>query len=308
MKRFKNILFVADGIREPAGALDRAGELAETNEARLTVMDVAEPVAPCGFGTHSDYDFTSLVRDRRAEELAELTAPHVAKGRLIATQMAVGTPFIEIIRSVQRNGFDLVIKPAHAPVGPAARLFGSTDLHLLRKCPCPVWIDHPGPRKPYRTILAAVNPVGAGGPGLDRLILDLATSLADREDAVVHLVHAWRLEGEALLRSGRARIPERDLDIMLEDLRSADAGRLAELISSYGFEIGDPRVHLIKGDPATVIVEKAEALGADLLVMGTLARTGVAGLFIGNTAEEVIEQTARAVLAVKPQGFITPVC
>lgn len=307
MKRFKNILFVADGVREPSGALERAVELAENNEARLTLTDVVEPVASSGFGTTPDYDLTSLVRDRRTEELADLAAPHLANGGPVATEVAVGTPFIEIIRSVQRNGFDLVIKPAHAPVGPAARLFGSTDLHLLRKCPCPVWIDEPGPRSPYRTVLAAVNPAGAGGPALDRLILDLATSLGDREDAVVHLVHAWRLEGEDLLRSGRARIPDRDLDVMLADRRNLDAGRLAELISPYGFELGDPRVHLVKGDPARVIVETAEMLSADLLVMGTLARTGVAGLFIGNTAEDVIEQSARPVLAVKPRGFVSPV-
>ncbi len=46
---------------------------------------------------------------------------------------------------------------------------------------------------------------------------------------------------------------------------------------------------------------------ADLLVMGTVCRTGVPGFFIGNTAEDVLQQVDCSVLAVKPKGFVTPV-
>jgi nucleotide-binding universal stress UspA family protein len=41
--------------------------------------------------------------------------------------------------------------------------------------------------------------------------------------------------------------------------------------------------------------------------MGTVARIGVAGLFIANTAEAILEQIECSVLAVKPEGFETPV-
>ena len=48
-------------------------------------------------------------------------------------------------------------------------------------------------------------------------------------------------------------------------------------------------------------------LQADLVVMGTVARTGIAGLLIGNTAEAILEQVQCSVLAVKPPGFVSPV-
>jgi nucleotide-binding universal stress UspA family protein len=48
-------------------------------------------------------------------------------------------------------------------------------------------------------------------------------------------------------------------------------------------------------------------LGIDLLVMGSVCRTGIAGFLIGNTAEEVINQVDCSVLTLKPKGFITPV-
>jgi len=41
--------------------------------------------------------------------------------------------------------------------------------------------------------------------------------------------------------------------------------------------------------------------------MGTVNRAGIAGLLIGNTAEKVLRQVDCSTLAVKPEGFITPV-
>jgi nucleotide-binding universal stress UspA family protein len=48
-------------------------------------------------------------------------------------------------------------------------------------------------------------------------------------------------------------------------------------------------------------------LQADIVVMGTVARTGISGLIIGNTAETILNQLTCSVLAVKPSGFKTPV-
>ena len=48
-------------------------------------------------------------------------------------------------------------------------------------------------------------------------------------------------------------------------------------------------------------------LGVGLIVMGTVSRSGVAGLLIGNTAEEILRQVDCSVLTVKPDGFVTPV-
>jgi nucleotide-binding universal stress UspA family protein len=58
---------------------------------------------------------------------------------------------------------------------------------------------------------------------------------------------------------------------------------------------------------AAVIIELAAAKSIDLIVMGTIGRTGIPGLFIGNTAETVLRQVHCSVLTVKPQGFVTPV-
>jgi nucleotide-binding universal stress UspA family protein len=41
--------------------------------------------------------------------------------------------------------------------------------------------------------------------------------------------------------------------------------------------------------------------------MGTVARTGIAGFFMGNTAESILTQLECSVLTLKPQGFVSPV-
>jgi nucleotide-binding universal stress UspA family protein len=66
-------------------------------------------------------------------------------------------------------------------------------------------------------------------------------------------------------------------------------------------------VHLLKGDPAEVIAGFAKTGRIDLIDMGTVARAGLGGLLIGNTAESILQRVDCSVLAVKPDGFASPV-
>lgn len=308
MKRFKNILFVADqpGIKSPA--FDRALELAGANHAQLTVMDVIEPMVwsaenQARFGT----DLSNILRDRRLDELAAMTGPRQQEDLLIRTKVAIGTPFLEIIRATLNNRYDLVIKSAERRLVEAPNTLGPNDQHLIRKCPCPVWIDRAERPRPYRKILAAVDPIADGAPELGRTIMDLAMSFVGWEDSEVHIVNAWRLPGESTLLTGRVRIPAMRLDELVEAQHRMHANALADLLAPYDMTLDSPNVHFEKGMAAPIITELAASLPADLIVIGTVGRTGIPGFFIGNTAESVIQMTDLPVLTVKPRGFKTPV-
>lgn len=308
MQRFKNILFFADAVSGSSTTLRRALRLAEMNHARLTVIDVVEPIEmPGELRSRLGFELDAVLRDRRLAELDALIAPFKREDTLIYTEVLSGTPFVEAIRAVQRRGYDLLIKEARHPEGVSQHLFGSTDLHLLRKCPCPVWIDCPSRSPHYQNVLAAVDPMVAPGQGCDRLVMELACSLAERESARLTVVHAWRLEGESMLRHGRFRLRRNELDELLEVTETRHRERLTTLLTTYGIDVRDERVRLVKGAAAPVIRGVAEQVSADLIVLGTLGRTGVPGFFIGNTAEEVIQTSNASVLAVKPTGFISPV-
>jgi nucleotide-binding universal stress UspA family protein len=306
MKRFKNILYFADGIVDDSPALERALGLARSNHARLTLFDVTSADAPGNsMPPEPAIDMEGLLREQRQEQLEALAGRHHGADSLLYVQVATGEGFVEVIRAVDRSGYDLVIKPARSLEGLNERIFGSTDLHLMRKCPCPLWVDRPGDSQPYRQILAAVDPLEDGGA--ERLVLDLATSLAELESSQLTLLHAWQLEGEAVLRSARSPLPQWEVDRMVERAYQHHKAKLGELLEGYGLSVDHPQVELVKGSAAAVIRERSEALGADLIVMGTLGRTGIPGFFIGNTAEEVLQTTRASILAVKPEGFVSPV-
>lgn len=113
MKRFQNILFFAEGESEPSPALRRAFRLAETNHARLTLVDVVEPIdTPGELRSQLGVDLNEVLRERRLAELDALTTSHKSDETLIYTEVLSGTPFIQIIRAVKRRGYDLVIKAA----------------------------------------------------------------------------------------------------------------------------------------------------------------------------------------------------
>jgi nucleotide-binding universal stress UspA family protein len=67
------------------------------------------------------------------------------------------------------------------------------------------------------------------------------------------------------------------------------------------------QIHSLKGDPGTVIPSFVKNHQVDVIVMGTLCRTGLSGLYIGNTAEKVLGNVRCSVLTVKPEGFVSPV-
>ncbi len=107
---------------------------------------------------------------------------------------------------------------------------------------------------------------------------------------------------------------EEDVVAYVEEVRQQHKQNLDvlvdEIISKLGrnaIEYLKPKAHLPKGSPRKEIPAFADEIEADLVIMGTVARTGISGFFIGNTAESILNQINCSVLAIKPQGFETPV-
>lgn len=294
--------------------MERAVSLAENNQARLTVVDVLPPLPARLQVPGGGDDLQAAMVLERLQMLQAHTAPHQQRLH-IEHEVLVGTSFLEIIRSVLRGGHDLLMKPAENP-SVLQRLFGSDDMHLLRKCPCPLWLTGPEEKADYGCIVAAVDfdlEKSDVPDALNEQILALSASLALSDFAALHLVHAWEAPGELMVRTW-SNNPGEDVASYVQGERArhqkgldALRERLRERLGAEAFDFVSPQFHLRQGSAVTVIPELAKQLEADLVVMGTVARTGIAGLLIGNTAESILEQLQCSVLAVKPAGFVTPV-
>jgi len=320
MKRFKNILYVNEAGVNQSSAMARAVSLAKHNQADLTIVDViSDKIIAAAVGLPPDGPSaeelkTEVAADRR-RALASLIAPFT-QGPDIRIQVVTGKRFLEVIRMVLSQSFDLVIKPAEDPDW-MDRLFGSDDMHLLRKCPCPVWLIKPSEKLRYKTVLAAVdidllNPLPAN-QNLNQTILELAGSIALADNATLHLAHAWDASAEQTFLSQKG-ISTKSVDAyvgkkktMHENGLSTLGIALKEWSKTCALKTITPRLHLIQGPAKKMIPQLANDLSADLVVMGTISRTGISGFIIGNTAEAVFYQLICSVLAVKPPGFKSPV-
>jgi len=313
MKRFKNILLVAAGEGWQDTALQRAVTLAEHNQAELTLIHAPTLLSK------SAYDrLKNATGDDWQDQLERIVAGAPA-GVNIRGKVINGAIFPEIIQEVLRNGYDLVMKCVDETHSLKDRIFGSADMHLLRKCPCPVWIMKSNEKSKYQRVIVAVDVEQANSDkklsSLNRQLLEMASSLALSEFSEFHIVHAWTAKGESVLSTPRFSNADDgevadwvELERVKHETQINDLMNIfTEMISQDTMEYLKPKIHIVKGEAHKVIPNLAREKNADLVVMGTVARTGIPGLIMGNTAESILNNIGCSVLAVKPPGFVTPI-
>jgi len=328
MNSFKNILCLVSAEDEGNIDLDLAVKLANKNHANLSVVVVLEEM-PLDlklidiFVSSKDIQANTIATHKK--RLEKLVSPFI-KDIDIQTKVLVGIPFIETTREVLRNRHDIVIKTAERD-GILNSMFGSNDMHLLRKCPCPLWLVKPKSPNTFKRIIAAVDVDNSYLSEelktrhlLNHQVLEVACSLALSESAELHIVHAWDAFGDSANRYGYYT-PEDNYDIFIEEVnayvqevRQTHSHNMITLMDELANKVGrdtldhiKPQTHLLNGSPKTNVPEFALKINAELVVMGTVARTGLPGFFIGNTAESILGKLDCSVFAVKPEGFKTPV-
>jgi nucleotide-binding universal stress UspA family protein len=177
---------------------------------------------------------------------------------------------------------------------------------------CPVWIAQPDTSDRYHRIVVAVDyrPDSPENDALNRQLLEMASSLAHTENAQLHVVHAWRLHGEQTMRSLRTGLGPAEVDEVVNTAAEKRRTWLEGIVAAHCHRdeaVSAPEVHLLRDSASAAVPALVHSAGAELVVMGTVGRTGIPGYFIGNTAETILGRIDCSVLAVKPPGFESPV-
>ena len=299
MHRFKNILAIYGTEPGSDDVLRHARDLAIANKAHLTLMDVL----PARYAAEAE-----LVERRKCLERlgAAIRNEH---GNSVSVLVLAGTPFLEIIVQVMLESHDLVIASAASSASAKTFFLGSTAIHLMRKCPCPVWIIKPGQSLDNPRVLACIDPRrGALHPSpLDRQIVELSESLAQRNDGELHVVHVWDVEGsDRNILASEAPDAKRNAIVAKH---GADHRTLVEVVMRASLKTDTAyRLHLPRStQPARDIAQIADEMHIDVIVMGTVSRTGIPGLIMGNAAESVLQTVRCGLFTVKPPGFVSPV-
>ncbi len=324
MRRFKKIMYVHDESSKVAEeTLRLALELAKRNDGQVDLITVLEP-PPAMFTSAT----STLLRSRwhkASEATLEQLSQTINPDRDLNTRVLEGRPHIQTIREVLRNDYDLVIKPI-GPSGFLDQLLGRFDMRLLRHCPCPVWLSKGEAYGAFDQILAAVDAefeAYGGGKAdneeaedaLNRQILEMAFSLAADSKAWLHVGHAWYPPFLSMYSRARADIPKKDIDAYVDTIEREHKNWLKRLMKRAQQWVGKSAIapsvklstHLRQGEAGAEIPKLISEFRIDLLIMGTVARTGISGLVMGNTAETILDKVACSVLAVKPPGFVSSV-
>jgi nucleotide-binding universal stress UspA family protein len=209
------------------------------------------------------------------------------------------------VREVLRGKYDLLVR-YHGRDVKKGQPLGEVDHQLLRKCPCPVWLVGVGEKTRPKRVLAAVHPESAdeAAQELNRRIIRAAAEVTGLERGKLTVMTAWAPFGLSLMDD---RLTKRELSEVKSLAHDRAALELDRLLSTVG-EVGVPyKAELVQGDPAKAIAALVKKEKIDLVVMGTVARSGLIGAIMGNTAERMIRTIRASLLALKPVDFKCPI-
>lgn len=307
MQRFKNILAAVDTRFEEHPALEWATRLAEHNQSKLKIVDVVPEfswVARLAMQNHENIQ--QVLLQEKTQILESLAAALCDRGIDATMKVLSGKTSFEIMREVLRTQHDLVVRVTKGAQRRRPGFFGSTSMRLLRKCPCPVWLVRPDTPPSFVRVLAAVDPNHHDDAHviLSKAIMQLATSTAQYEDGLCHVVYAWELFGDSVKESHSR--PE-EYEYLVKKTESQVATVFNNFLATYGPNVRRDEAHLLHGDAVFVIPELVKQLNIDLIVMGTIAHTGISGMLMGNTAERLLDRIECSILAIKPDSYISPV-
>ncbi len=230
--------------------------------------------------------------------------PLRADGIQVETHAITGDSLHESVLSWMLNSpADLVVKDTHHHSVVKRTFMTNTDWNLIRACPLPLLLTKPARWGTPPVFAAAVDPGHASDAlaALDHRILDVTVTLARRFEARVHAVHAYFPSTFALAGPGgmppMADISAQALAAEKEQRRT----RIKHLTDEYG--IAAANLHVEMAAAAQYIPRVAAEFHADLVVMGAIARSGLKHVFIGSTAERVLEALPCDTLVIKPIDF-----
>jgi len=310
MKRLDRILAVLDPTTEAQPALAKAATLARRAGATLELFICDFDPSLSGqpfFDTDKLRELREEFVTERLEYLEQAAEELRAEGLAVETHVHWDNPaYRGIVRRVEESSPDLVVKDTHYHTALRRTLFTNTDWSLIRTCPAPLLLAKAGDWPESPRIVAALDPghLGDKPAALDHDILEWAGLVAARMGGEVHALHAFFPAAMLAATATLAGMPVASgmaATEIIETERERIAAVLADVVGAHQLPAG--RVHLEQGAATEVLPRMAGQLGAALMVMGAVSRSRLQEVFLGSTAERVLDRIGCDVLVVKPGDF-----
>jgi universal stress protein E len=307
MSQPKRILVVVDPTATSHPSIERAAWLARHAQARieLFISDHAPQLAdPRSHGAAATEARAAVVERHRAR-LEQLAAPLRSSGLAVDVDARLDYPLHDsIVRKTQESAAELVVKDTHYHSVLKRSIFSNTDWMLIRNLGATLWLVKPRPAGQRPCFVAAVDPLHEHDKpaNLDHRIIETAKDLAGALGGEVHAFHAYDVMAAIAITTDAVTMPiALPVNDLADAMRAEHTDAVERLCARHGIP-GD-RTHIEQGGTRQMLLAVTEKLRADAVVMGALSRSGLKGLFIGNTAEDVLDRLHCDLVIVKPAGF-----
>lgn len=286
---FAGVLLATDFSPAAEHALARTARLPLGRRARIVLLSVTDG----GIPRARRAEVEARVRERldeAAERLRGLVRAAGGRGVVVEAHRCTGQPYVEIIRRARRERVDLVVLGRHG-ARPLQRLFvGSTAERVVRLGDTPVLVvSRPSPAR-YARPLAAVD-LSEGS----RRVIDLARRLTGDQARQLLLCHAFEVPFKGLISYGTG-----DAERLSRAARREALAACRALCDTLGGSELACRAVVVEGDPRVVVQRVAEKRRADLVVVGTHGRSGLAHVLLGSVAEWTLRHVGCDVAVARP--------
>ncbi len=288
------ILVVIDPREETQFALERCKEISPDADLQLHV---------CMFvGADSAQELAHTLKEK-ASWLDDQVKPYVDLGYDIATEVISFVRLYEsVIKIAEKCAADFIFKPMRQHSLIRRVVLTSTDWNLIRFCPIPILLIGDAEVVHGRPVIAAVDVCSQdeNHEELNRIVMEQASRVAGVLDSEVTCVNAWNVSSAVMAAGSVDPTPYE-----IAHAKKVDHINEAQIMCEK-YDLPAERVMVEEGTAEFVINNIANDLNAGVVVLGTVARSGMSGLFIGNTAEAVLEGSSTDIMVVKQAGFECP--
>lgn len=305
---YKRILVATDFSTYAQAAFDQAVWIARQFGASITLAhtlpDLRKAVHGTSFDARMDLlygegsKFQKEVRQASDTRMRQMIADLGASDLNVNCETLLGHPFVELIHAVQAEGYDLVLVGSRGLGALESALLGSTAKRLIQKCPSTVWVVRDSHVGPPKVVLAATDfsdvSIKAAREGF---------SIAEKAKAQFHLLHVIETSHFAPIEGSN----DPALSLLRHDMEDYARQQLQSLADSFASVGNKIERHLSWGSPSKCVQDTSREIGADLVAVGTVGRSGIKGVLLGNTAEKVLTSCNCGILAVKPDDFVSPI-
>jgi universal stress protein E len=305
MRSIRRILVaIKDPEAKTTPALVKAGQLAHALGAQIELFHgIATPLYVDG---PSSSGLSAIEANVHARSLASLEkmAARLRRDKVKVTVAAEWDfPAYEaIVRRANEAKVDLIVADQHAGRHTVAGLLHLTDWELLRLSPVPVLLVKT--RGTYRNpvVLAAVDPghTFSKPAKLDQQILVASSTITRALRGTLHALHAY-VPFPYAAANPNTMLCQENIERLEGETSAAAQSALDRTLRRT--RVQKKNRHIVGRHPVDAIAQTARELRSSIVVMGAISRSGLKRLFIGNTAERVLDLLSCDVLIVKPEHF-----